>query len=685
MEGSDVQTALFPRPHQLPAAVADFVGREELLQSVVDRIIPFPQVVLLTGPVGTGKTTLAVQAAHRVANGHFPDGQLFVRLRGTTPHEVLGRFLTAFGRPAPGDFAARLSAYRDAVVRQSLLLVLDDVTCVDQVKPLLPHAPGCAVLVTSRHMLKLPHVVEVGPLEPAQAMTLLGNQIGPDRLAAESAPAEALVAASDCSPLTVRIAGAVLAARPHWPLALLAERLRDPRGRLETLSHGGLSVRAGLEETAGDLSPHARRLLGLLAGVGARRLPSWVPVVAFGDVRGQSAVDELVSAHLVSAGADGYAVPELVREFAAGQSDAGEALRRVLGGWLYLLDQAHAAVYGGDFSVVRGCSAREVVRPDRLLRTDPREWLESEHESLCDAVELAAGAGLDEQAWELARRMVTLFETRTGFEGWQHTHDIALAACEKAGNRRGAAVLHCSLASLHISQSRYDLAHEMTLRAKDFFEDHDDLAGLGPVYRNLGIVARSSGEFADARRWYQRALAVYERFTDPVGQASVLQHLAQIDLYDGDTAGARERLSAALAACDGTGPARVLAQINYRLGKLLAVDGQHDEAFGVLTAALDLARTARDRRGESFVLYALGRNEFVRCRLDQARASLHEAALLCEANFDVVGAARARLELSRVHRARGEVQVAAELEAAARAVYSEFGLKAVPGDLIFRP
>ena len=132
-----MQIELFPRPHQLPAAVADFVGREELVQSAVDLITPFPQVVLLTGPVGAGKTTLAVHAAHRVANGFFPDGQLFVRLRGTTPHEVLGRFLAAFGLSVPGDFAARLSAYRDAVARQSLLLVLDDATSVQQVTPLL--------------------------------------------------------------------------------------------------------------------------------------------------------------------------------------------------------------------------------------------------------------------------------------------------------------------------------------------------------------------------------------------------------------------------------------------------------------------------------------------------------------------------------------------------------------------
>ncbi|WP_052684381.1 tetratricopeptide repeat protein [Lentzea aerocolonigenes] len=664
---------LFPRPHQLPAAVADFVGRAGLLQSVVDLITTFPQVVLLTGPVGAGKTTLAVHAAHRVANGHFPDGQLFVRLRGSTPYEVLGRFLASFGLPVPGDFAARLSAYRDAVARQSLLLVLDDATSVQQVTPLLPHSPGCAVVVTSRHRLRLPHVVSVGPLEPEQALALLGKQIGASRVSAESSSADALVSAVDCSPLALRIAGAQLAARPHWPISLLLDRLS-----LDALAHGGLSVRARFEETAGDLSLHARRLLGVLAGLGT--VPSWAPVVAFGDVRGQSAVDELVSAHLVSFSGGDYVVPPLVREFASQASI--DALRRVLGGWLYLLDHARSALYGGEFSIVRGSAVREVVRPDALLRSDPLAWLEASAASLAEAVSLAAEAGLDELSWELAHRLVTLFEASTDYDGWQRTHDVALAAC--SGNVRGTAVLRCSLASLYISQSRYDLAYEMTVLAKDVLEDLGDLAGLGLAYRNMGIVLRSSGDLVGARQWYQRALAVYERLGDPVGQAAALQFLAQIDLYDSDPASARQRLVAALELCGGVGPVRVLAQINYRLGKLLVAEGQHGKAFDVLSVALDLARSARDRRGESFVLYVLGCNEFSRSQCGAARTFLHSAVAVCEAGFDIVGAARARLELSRVHRACGETQLADELEAAARAVYSEFGLKPALGDLIFQ-
>ena len=386
-----------------------------------------------------------------------------------------------------------------------------------------------------------------------------------------------------------------------------------------------------------------------------------------------------MSAHLVSVVDDGYVVPPLVREFAA-QGGSVDALQRVLGGWLYLLDHAHAALYGGDFSVVRGSSVREVVRLDPLLRSDPLAWLESCSTSLCEAVSLASDAGLDELSWELAHRLVTHFETRSDHDGWQRTHDIALTAC--GDNVRGAAVLRCSLASLHISQSRYETAHELTVLAKDVFENLDDLAGRGLAYRNLGIVSRSSGDLVAARRWYQRGLAVYEQLGDPVGQAFVLQNLAQIDLYDGDPAGALERLSAAVSVC--AGPARVLAQINYRLGKLLAAEGKRDRAFEVLTAALDLARNARDRRGESFVLYALGCNEFARDQHGPARSFLHSAVAICEDDFDVVGAARARLELSRVHHACGETQLAVELEAAARAVYSEFGLKPALGDLIFQ-
>ena len=224
-----MQTDLFPRPHQLPAAVADFVGREVLLQSVVDLITPFPQVVLLTGAVGTGKTTLAVHVAHRVANGHFPDGQLFVRLRGTTPHEVLGRFLQSMGLSVPGDFCARLSAYRDAVARQSLLIVLDDATNAEHVTPLLPHAPGCAVIVTSRHRL-----AAAARRRRRSAGTRAGDVVagaadrpGP---AGRRAPrtADALVTATDCLPLTLRIVGARLAARPHWPIGAAARPARRP-------------------------------------------------------------------------------------------------------------------------------------------------------------------------------------------------------------------------------------------------------------------------------------------------------------------------------------------------------------------------------------------------------------------------------------------------------------------------
>ncbi|ANZ35794.1 hypothetical protein BBK82_06550 [Lentzea guizhouensis] len=445
-----------------------------------------------------------------------------------------------------------------------------------------------------------------------------------------------------------------------------------------------MCLRSRIAETAADLSPHARRLLGLLAAVDAAQLPGWAPRVAFGDVRGESAVDELVSAHLVQTAGRSYAVPPLVREFAAGHVDGTDAVRRVLGGWLHLVDLAHKADYGGDFTVVRGHAHREVVRPGPELLAEPLAWLESERVNLGEAVALAAAAGLDEQAWELAHRLVTLFEHRADHEGWLRTHDLALAATEKAGNARGSAVLRCSLASLHISQSRFDLAHELTVAAKDVFEDLGDLAGLGIAYRNLGVVSRSSDDLAGARRWDRRALAAFERTGDRVGQATVLQNLAQVDLCRNDLRGAFDRLEAALRVCGDAGPARVRAQIRHRLGEVLFAQGRHDQAFDVLTEALGLVRGVRDRRGESFVLHLLGRTEFARGRLGSARTLLQESAAICDATFDVVNAARSRLELVHVLRAGGDDVLADEVEAGARAVYAEFGLETLDGDMIFR-
>jgi hypothetical protein len=279
-------------PHQLPPDVADFVGRAELVAQLRGWLACWPDgvatkangtavpVAAVSGKAGVGKSALALHVAHQLA-AVFSDGQLYASLGGADvagtaprePAEVLGWFLRALGvdgGAVPAGLEERAALYRSRLAGRRVLVVLDDAADQAQVRPLLPGGPGCAVLITSRARLAGlagARLVHVDVLDTGQAVALLARIAGSGRVAAEPAAATAIVAACGWLPLAVRIAGARLAARPHWPLCRMASLLADERGRLDELAHGDLEVRASLSLSYQALGQRQRRLfrrLGLL-------------------------------------------------------------------------------------------------------------------------------------------------------------------------------------------------------------------------------------------------------------------------------------------------------------------------------------------------------------------------------------------------------------------------------------
>ncbi|MGH3622994.1 MAG: BTAD domain-containing putative transcriptional regulator, partial [Sciscionella sp.] len=244
-----------PVPAQLPADIADFTGRAKQVSEICDLLAAEQRdarnsaaIVLaaVSGKPGVGKTTLAVHCAHLLRE-EFPDGQLYVNLRGANaqplaPAEVLERFLRALGLDGgaiPEDEQARGELYRSRLAGRRMLVVLDNAEREAQVRPLLPGTAGSAVLVTSRVRLAgLPGVrqLELDILEPEQAVELLGRLVGPERVAADPTVAERIAELCGHLPLALRVAGAKLTARPHWSLARLLGRLADERHRLDELS-----------------------------------------------------------------------------------------------------------------------------------------------------------------------------------------------------------------------------------------------------------------------------------------------------------------------------------------------------------------------------------------------------------------------------------------------------------------
>ncbi|MEN3361066.1 MAG: hypothetical protein V7637_5048 [Mycobacteriales bacterium] len=686
-------------PHQLPADIVDFTGREALVADAetvlanrgedgwADRAVP---VVLIAGKAGIGKTALAVHVAHRLHRDGFPDGQLFCNLAGTqrepmAASDLLARFLRAFGVPGasiPDSVDERADMYRSLLADKRVLVVLDDVATESQVTPLLPGSGSCAVIVTSRARLTgIPggRLLDVGVLGGDQALAMLASVVGAERVGREPAAADALVRVVGGLPLALRIVAARLAARPHWSLASMLGRLADERRRLDELSHGDMMMRASLSLTYDGLQPPAARLFRLLGIVTAESVPAWVGAALLDEdaLESASLLELLVDTQLLDvAGLDlngepRYAFHDIIRLFAgerlARSEDAGArqaALVRVLGGWLALLEAAHRKLHGGDFTVLRGSSPRWTPPAEvtAVVVADPLRWLDAERPNLCAAVGQAADAGLHEQAWEIAVYLVMLFETFSYLDDWQATHNRALEAVRAAADRRGEAALLRSLGSLHHSRRQLAAEHAVLHPALSLFKTIGDDYGVAMTQRNLALLYDNEGETEAALAAYQQAADGFRQFDDPVGQAYVLSQIAQIELAKGQTTAAIDRLRSALEVCRDVESPRVEAMVLLRLGEAMVQQRQYDEAHLIMSTVLETVRRLRDSEGESYALRVLGVIAGCLGRHAEAEELLRAAlAIREEQTLDQVGTARINLDLARLLADRGRTTDAVDL------------------------
>ncbi|WBC14808.1 BTAD domain-containing putative transcriptional regulator [Micromonospora sp. WMMA1998] len=683
-----------PPAAQLPMDAPDFVDRGEVAADLVARLTAgpgtAPRVVAVSGVAGGGKTTLAVHVGHR-ARPAFPDGQLFVDLRGggepLDPGAVLGRFLHALGeepRAVPAGTDDRAALFRARTAGRRLLVVLDNAAGENQVRPLLPAEPACAVLLTARRRLTaLPGAIHVdlGIFTPEQAVDLLRHALGPARVAAEHA--DCLRVAERCGhlPLAIRIAAARLAARPHWPVRRLADQLADERARLDVLRTGDLAVRSSLATSYQELTAEERRLLRLLGAVNLPRVPPWAAAALLDlpPAAAEELTERLVEARLVDVDPTGYRLHDLVRAY-AGELGAVEepaearraALGRLVGGWLTLTDEAYRRTPGGFRRGVAGAAPRWsgwTPADLEVLLADPVAWFEAARGHLTGAVRRAASAGLDEAAWNLANALGRFHELREHLDDWDVTTRLALDACEAAGNETGRAwllrargerhlnldrldeALHCLDAALAgferlderagqalalraagtAHRLRHDDAAAMTAlgRAETVTVELGDLTGRAQVLFGLGAAHRVAGRAGAAESAFRAALALFRRLDDRFGEAYTSTSLALVLGRDGADADAARLLRRALALCRELGYRRGAAISLGHLGDLHLRTGEYDRAVTELTEAVAGSREVGDGIGELIALRRLGAAHLALGRLPAARSALHGCLALC--------------------------------------------------------
>ncbi|HXM55556.1 MAG TPA: BTAD domain-containing putative transcriptional regulator [Candidatus Dormibacteraeota bacterium] len=335
---------------QLPPARGDLVGRDETLAALRRCVTghpardwrPTPCVVIGGGP-GTGKTAVAIRAAHELRSG-FPDGQLYLSLRTADGPIGAGALLATLLRTlgvesemVPESVAGREHLYRSVLSGRQVLVVLDDAAGEAQVRPLIPGEPGSAALITSRARLEGiegARRVDVGLLSPEHGVELVARVAGRELAASERGVAAQLVRSCGRLPLALQIAGAKLAARPHWSIAHLAERLRDERRRLDELRAGDLDVRASLARSYRGLGREEQRAFRLTSLFEMREFTSHVaaPLLGVDVPTADDLLERLVAAWLLDAwdrsGRTHYSFQSLVRLFAreCAEADVGESL-----------------------------------------------------------------------------------------------------------------------------------------------------------------------------------------------------------------------------------------------------------------------------------------------------------------------------------------------------------------------
>jgi DNA-binding SARP family transcriptional activator len=420
------------RPAQLPADLGDFTGRGDevtLLTGLGAGAWQQPGVVpvcVVTGPGGIGKTSLAIHAAHQIRD-RFADGELYARLGGSAgrlaePRQVLGRFLRDLGGdPAqiPYGEAERAARFRSVLAGRRVLIVLDDARDSGQVVPLLPGVTGCAVIVTSRSPLAdLPNVCQLSlkPLTSGQALELLSRIVGSPRLRAEAGPAANVAELCAGLPLAVRIAGARLAARPHWQVKELADRLADTAARLDELAVGDLSVRASfaasyvrLRADPGGLAPaRAFRLLGLWAGPDIST-PAVAALLGVDPHAAEHALETLLDSHLLQAGrsAGRYHCNGLLSVYAAERAreedspaDTDAAMQRLLAWYLHSAVAASQAMAPGARPIPLGPLPEGLPPCEPYVPAQAVAWLTAELPNLRAAAQTAAAREDHQTSWK---------------------------------------------------------------------------------------------------------------------------------------------------------------------------------------------------------------------------------------------------------------------------------------------
>lgn len=626
-------------PSQLPMGVRGFTGRTEELARLTDILAAAedqPSAVVVTavsGTAGVGKTALAVHWARQTQQA-FPDGQLYVNLRGFAPGgsamgpaEAVRGFLDALGVPPariPAGPEAQVGLYRSLLTGRRVLVVLDNARDAEQVRPLLPGAPGCLALITSRRSLtglaatEGAQLLTVGLLSADAARELLARRLGADRVSADPAAVGEIVRRCAGLPLALAVVAARAAAQPALPLAALAAELRGSEGRLDALDGGEASseVRAVFSWSYRALGPEAARLfrlLGLHPGPDAT-LPAVAALAGIPTARARALLAELVRGHLLTEQPAGrFALHDLLRAYAtelvaALDDDAVRrgAAHRMFDHYLHTAHRADALLTPRPTPAALPPAQPGVTTAELTDHRQAQSWFTAEQQVLLAAVEQAPAHGFPGHTWRLASALTTYLDRHGNRRALIAAHTTALDAARREGDVVGQAEAHRGLGLAEDRLERPDEARTHYLRALELFGEAGDDAGQARIHQHLSRMSEAHGRHEEALGHAHDSLAHHRAAGDRAGESAALNHIGWILAQLGHHHQALVHCRQALEPARETGDLNGQAHIQDSLGWIRHRLGEHTEAVDHYQQARELFHQTGDRQGEAAGLVCLG-------------------------------------------------------------------------------
>jgi hypothetical protein len=665
-------------PRQLPATVAHFAGRTGELATLGGllrrRTDPSGPVVIsaIGGTAGVGKTALAVYWAHRVAD-RFPDGQLYVDLRGfgpggqvVAPGDAVRRFLDTLDvapERIPVDLDAQAALYRSLLAGRRMLVVLDNARDSAQVRPLLPGAPTCLVLVTSRNQLTGlaatdgAHLLDVDLLSASEARELLTQRLGTGRVSSEPDAVGEIITRCARLPLALALVAARATTRPRVALHVLAGELADARQRWQTLTSDdpATDVRAVFSWSYQSLPPNAARLfrlLGLHPGPDVAA-PAAASLAGITPDEVRPLLAELTRASLLAESTAGrYTFHDLLRGYAIHLADTIDteeqrrtATGRVLDHYLHTAYPADRLLYP-TADPVPLAPPRAGVTPQQLSdHVQAWGWFTSERPVLLAAVAHAAGTGFDTHTWQLASTLQTFLDRRGHWHDQVAVARAAVAAAQRLADPTAQTRTHRNLARAHIRLGRLDDAHTHLSHALDLATRAGDQTQQAHTHLRLSYLWERRGKPAQALHHDEQALHLYQATGHQAGQADALNAIGWDHALLGEHQQALTSCQQALILYQQLGDRHGQAGTWDSLGYAHHHLGQHTQAITCYQHTLTLFQDLGGRYDEATILTHLGDTHHATGNFQAARDAWQQALTILD-DLDHPDAAQVHAKLT---------------------------------------